>query len=90
MRQGWSGGVMVLGNPPIWMIVGQGRRLYGHFYSPHLFSPLPPSLWETEILSQRAIKPKTTHQMRPLIITISSGSMLFASSTISFPFWQVK
>ena len=53
---------MVLGNfpvpgrPTIWKIVGQGPialavgaggGLFGHFYSPILFSSLPPSLWET-------------------------------------------
>ena len=60
--RGWSGGAMVLGKLPgpgrpiIWTIVGQGPialavgaggGLFGHFYSPILFSPLPPSLWET-------------------------------------------
>ena len=44
------------GRPTIWTIVGQGPialavgvggGLFGHFYSPIIFSPLPPSLWET-------------------------------------------
>ena len=44
------------GRPTIWIIggqgpvalaVGAGGGLFGHFYSLILFSPLPPSLWET-------------------------------------------
>ena len=64
------------GRPTIWMIVGQGPPvlavgagggLFGHFYS-HLSSLSSFSLSSgdgpisTEILSQRAVKPKTTNQ----------------------------
>ena len=62
ITRGWSGGAMALGKlpvpgrPTVWMIVGQGpialavgagEGLFGHFYSPLSFFPLPPSLWET-------------------------------------------
>ena len=42
-----------------------GWGVFGHFYS-HLyfFSPLSPTLWETEVLSQRSVKPKTTNYRR--------------------------
>ena len=42
-NRGWSGGAMVLGElpvpgpPTIWIKVGQGRGLFGHFYSPLYF-----------------------------------------------------
>ena len=67
---------MVLGKPPvpgrptIWMIVGQGPTVLVVsagggcliiFTLIYLFSSLSPSLWETAILSQRAVKPKTTN-----------------------------
>ena len=69
---------MVLGKlpvparPTIWMIVGQGPIALAEgagvvwtFLLSSIFS-LSPSLWETEILSQRAVKPKTTNQPNPL------------------------
>ena len=70
------GKLPVLGRPTIWMIVGQGHfcacsrcgwGLFGHFYSPlsFLFSfslSLKDSPMKTEILSQRAVKPKSTNQ----------------------------
>ena len=53
----------------IWIIVGQGPIALGAgggclgvFSLIYHFSFLFPSLWETEILSQRAVKPKTTNQ----------------------------
>ena len=66
----------VPGRPTIWMIVGQGPTalavgagggLFGHFYSPLSFlSSFSLSLGDgtikTEILSERAVKPKTTNQ----------------------------
>ena len=70
------GKLPVLGRPTIWITVGQGPTalavgagggLFGHFYS-HLFflSSFSLSLGDdpikTEILSQRAVKPKTTNQ----------------------------
>ena len=69
------GKLLVPGRPTIWMIVGQGPcacnrcgwGLFGHFYSPLSFlstfslSLGDGSIW-TEILSQRAVKPKTTNQ----------------------------
>ena len=57
------GKLPVPGRPTIWITVGQGPTalavgagwgLFGHFYS-HLS-------FQTEILSQRAVKPKTTKQ----------------------------
>ena len=65
----------VPGRPTIWITVGQGPTalavgaggLFGHFYS-HLsfLSSYSLSLGDgpikTEILSQRAVKPKTTNQ----------------------------
>ena len=67
------GKLPVPGRPTIWMIVGQGPialavgGLFGHFYSPlSFFSCFSLSLGDgpiwTEILSQRAVKPKTTNQ----------------------------
>ena len=70
------GKLPVPGRPTIWMIVGQGPialavgaggGLFGHFYSPLSFlSSFSLSLGDgpiqTEILSQRAVKPKTTNQ----------------------------
>ena len=70
------GKLPVPGRPTIWITVGQGptalavgagRGWFGHFYS-HLsfLSSFSLSLGngpiKTEILSQRAIKPKTTNQ----------------------------
>ena len=68
------GKLPVPGRPIIWMIVGQEPillgvgavlGLFGHFYSPLSFlSSFSRSLGDgpiyTEILSQRAAKPKTT------------------------------
>ena len=59
-RLGWLGGAMVLGKLPV-----PGR--FGHFFSPLSFlSSFSLSLGDgpilTEILSQRAVKPKTTNQ----------------------------
>ena len=73
------GKLPVPGRPTIWITVGQGPTalavgagwgLFGHFYS-HLsfFSSFSLSLGDgpiqTEILSQRAVKPKTTNQPNP-------------------------
>ena len=78
INKGWSGGAMVLGKlpvpgrPTIWITVGQGPTALAEgagwgcldiFTLIYPFSPLSPSLWETtQILSQRAVKPKTTNQ----------------------------
>ena len=70
------GKLPVPGRPKIWMTVGQGPyalavcaggRLFGHFYSPLSFLSsfslsLGDSPIQTEILPQRAAKPKTTNQ----------------------------
>ena len=65
---------MVLGKlpvPTLWITVCQGPTALAVgavggcldiFILIYLFSPLSPSLWETEILSKRAVKPKTTNQ----------------------------
>ena len=70
------GKLPVPGRPTVWITVGQGLTavavgagwgLFGHFYS-HLsfLSSFSLSLGDgpilTEILSQRAVKPKTTNQ----------------------------
>ena len=64
------GKLPVPGRPTISMIVGQGHTVLAVgagggcldiFTLIYLYSPLSPSLW-TEILSQRAVKPKTTNQ----------------------------
>ena len=56
------------GRPTIWITVGQGptalavgagRGCLDIFTLLYPFFPLSPCLWETEILSQRAVKPKT-------------------------------
>ena len=74
---GWSGGAMVLGylpvpgRPTIWFTVGQGPTALAVgagggcmdiFTLIYPFFPLSTSLWETEIPSQRAVKPQTTNQ----------------------------
>ena len=74
---GGGGEAMVLGKPPVpgrpivWitveqgptaLAVGAGGGCLDFFTLIYPFSPLSPSLWETEILSQRAVKPKTTNQ----------------------------
>ena len=71
------GKLPVLGRLTIWNTVGQGSTALAVgagggcldiFTLICLTSPLSPSLWETakywetEILSQRAVKPKTTNQ----------------------------
>ena len=70
------GTLPVSGRPTIWITVGQGPTALtvgagggclDIFTLLYPFSPLSPSLWETaryrtEILSQRAVKPKTTNQ----------------------------
>ena len=70
------GKLPVPGHPAIWIIVGQGPiafavgaggGLFGHFYSSLFFlSSFSLSLGDgpiqTEILPQRAVKPKTTNQ----------------------------
>ena len=70
------GKLPVLGRPTIWMTVGQGPTalavgagggcldIFSLIYPIFILSP---SLWETaryrlKILSQRAVKPKTTNQ----------------------------
>ena len=64
------------GRPTIWMIVGQrpivlavgaGVGLFGHFYSPlsflfSFFLSLGDGPIQTEKLSERTVKPKTTNQ----------------------------
>ena len=74
------GKLTVLGCPTIWMIVGQrpialavgaGLGLIEHFHPPLSFlSSFSLSLGDdpiyTEILSQRAVKPKTTNQPKNL------------------------
>ena len=69
------GKLSVPGRPTIWSIVGQGPIALAVgaggdcldiFTLVYPFSPLSPSLWKTaqrEILSQRAVKPKTTNQL---------------------------
>ena len=59
---------MIVGQGPIALAVGAGGGLFGHFYSPLSFLSsfslsLGDSLIQTEILSQRAAKPKTTNQL---------------------------
>ena len=39
--------LITVGLGPIALVVGADGRLFGHFYSPLSFSPLPSSLWET-------------------------------------------
>ena len=68
------GKLPVPGRPTIWITVGQGPTALAVgagggcldiFTLIYPFSPLSPSLWETiytEILSQRAVKAKTTNQ----------------------------
>ena len=59
--------LITVGQGPTALAVGAGGGLFGHFYS-HLFllSSFSLSLGDgpiwTEILSQRAVKPKTTNQ----------------------------
>ena len=58
---------MIVGQGPIALAVGAGGGLFGHFYSPLSFlSSFSLSLGDgpiqTETLSQRAVKPKTTNQ----------------------------
>ena len=63
------------GRPTILITVGQGHTALAVgagggcldiFTLLYHFSPLSPILWETEILSQRAVKPKTTNQPHPV------------------------
>ena len=65
------GKLPVPGRPTIWIIVGRGPTALAVgvgggcldiFSLVCRFSFLTPSLWETEILSQRAVKPKSTNQ----------------------------
>ena len=70
------GKIPVPGRPTIWMIVGQGPIALAvgagggcldTFSLHYLFSPLPPSLWETaryrlEYCLKGPFKPKTTNQ----------------------------
>ena len=58
---------MIVGQGPTALAVGAGGGLFGHFYSPLSFlSSFSVSLGDdpiwTDILSQRAGKPKTTNQ----------------------------
>ena len=57
---------MIVGQGPIALAVGAGGGCLDIFSLICLFSFLSPSLWETaryrQILSQRAVKPKTTNQ----------------------------
>ena len=76
---GRLGGAMVLGKLPVLgcpsNLVDSRARAYcacsgcrwgffGHFTLIYVFSPLSPSLWVTEILSQRTVKLKTTDQQQ--------------------------
>ena len=60
------GKVPVPGRPTIWMIEGQGHIVLVVGAGGYLFSSLSPSLGDglilTEMLSQRAVKTKTTNQ----------------------------
>ena len=69
--------ILVPGRPTIWIIVGQGPTALAVgagggcldiFSVVYHFSFLTPSLWETEILSQRAVKPKSTNQPTKILI----------------------
>ena len=56
---------MVVGQGPTALAVGAGGGCLDIFTLNYPFSPLSPSLWETaryRLLSQRAVKPKTTNQ----------------------------
>ena len=53
---------MIVGQGPIVLAVGAGGGCLDIFSLVYLFSFPSPSPWETEILSQRAVKPKTTNQ----------------------------
>ena len=63
----------IVGQGPIVFAVGAGGGCLDIFSLIYHFSFLSPSLWETEILSQRAVKPKTTNQS----ITIQSFGRSF-------------
>ena len=59
--------LMIVGQGPTALVVGAGGGCLDIFTLIYLFSSLSPSLWETaryrlKILSQRAVKPKTTNQ----------------------------
>ena len=58
---------IIIGQEPFALAVGMGGGLFGHFYPICLFSFLSSSPRDrpisTEILSQRAIKPKTANQL---------------------------
>ena len=53
---------ITVGQGPIVLSVGAGGGCLDIFSLIYHFSILSPSLWKTEILSQRAVKPKTTNQ----------------------------
>ena len=54
-----------------------GWGLFGHFSLVYNFSFLSPSLWETARyrLSQRAVKPKTTNQLRHMLAGIKGRAV---------------
>ena len=55
--------LITVGQGPTVLAVGAGGGCLDFFTLIYPFFPLSPSLWETaEILSQRAVKPKTTNQ----------------------------
>ena len=54
--------LITVGQGPIALAVGAGWGGLNIFTLIYPFSPPSPSLWETEILAQRAVKPKTTNQ----------------------------
>ena len=58
--------LIIVGQGPSALVVGAGRVVWTFFLS-SITSLFSPSLWETaryrEILSQRAVKPKTTNQL---------------------------
>ena len=53
--------LITVGQGPIALAVGAGGVVWTFLLS-SILSPLSLSLWETEILSQRAVKSKTTNQ----------------------------
>ena len=54
---------MMVGQGPIALAIGAGKGCSDIFPLLYLFASLSPSLWETEILTQRDVYPKTTNQL---------------------------
>ena len=74
------------GQRPIALALGAGGGCLDIFSLVYLFSFLSPSLWETaryrEILSQRAVKPKTTNQRLFLRLSAHQHWQIFYDSGI--------